>query len=513
MLFRLAVDGCDFGVMMIPVPGVHNVRNALAAVAVGLELGVAPDVIREALGRFRLPRRRFDRRVDTLERLVISDYSHHPAEICALVETAMGLGRPRLVGVFQPHRYTRTLALGADFPAAFDGLDELILTPVYAASEQPIPGGTTWDLYEHFRRRAEAEAGARKRPRVRVAASLEQAWQCLRRERRVGEALLVIGAGSVERIAQWAEEDAQVVAGEVDDVSAAIRCAGISRVRSNVPLAGLTTFGVGGVADWLVEPESVEELQSFWRAVAGRVPVHILGGGSNVLVSDLGVRGVTLRLTGAGFRGLAMEGDSLVAGAGVPIGRLLDWMETADVSGLEFLEGIPGTLGGALRMNAGAWGESILDHVLWIQCLNSDGSLCTVFGDQLGSVYRSCPMLENRVAIAAALRVERGGARDSRGKRDAIRERRGWMKGLRSAGSVFKNPEGDFAGRLIEAVGLKGRRVGGAYVLERHANVIVAGLDATASDVRALVEIVRVAVRVRMGVELETEVVFSGERV
>jgi UDP-N-acetylmuramate--L-alanine ligase/UDP-N-acetylenolpyruvoylglucosamine reductase len=512
MRFRVEAEGRDLGGMIIPVPGVHNVRNALAAVAVGLELGVSPDVIREALGRFRLPRRRFDRRVDTPDRLVISDYSHHPAEIRALVETAMGLGRPRLVGVFQPHRYTRTLALGADFPAAFDGLDELILTPVYAASEKPIRGGTTWDLYAHFRNRGEAsETGGLKRPRVRAAVSLEQAWQCLRREQKPGDVLLVIGAGSVERIAQWAAAEAPT--GVADAAEAAVHASKIRNARAGVSLAGLTTFGVGGAADWLAEPESVDELQALCRAASGRVPVQILGGGSNVVVSDLGVRGLTVRLSAAPFRRIAVEGETLVAGAGIPLARLLDWMEANGLRGLEYLEGIPGTLGGALRMNAGAWGQSVLDRVLWIHCLNPDGGLCRVRRESIQAVYRSCPSLEDRVAVEAAFVFERGDVQESRREREAIRERRGWMKGLRCAGSVFKNPEGDFAGRLVEAAGLKGRRVGGACVSERHANVITTGVGATGSDVRSLIEIVRAEVRVTMGVELETEVTFPGERV
>ncbi len=149
--FMVERGGVSEGKISLPLPGMHNVLNALAACAVCFELGLSFDEVRDGLAVVSLPSRRFERVLDRDGVVVISDYAHHPAEIRALVDTAVRLKHKRLLAVFQPHRYTRTLALGADFPAAFEGVDELVLCPVYAASEKVIKGGTVYDLYERFK--------------------------------------------------------------------------------------------------------------------------------------------------------------------------------------------------------------------------------------------------------------------------------------------------------------------------------------------------------------------------
>ncbi|TAN36129.1 MAG: UDP-N-acetylmuramate--L-alanine ligase [Verrucomicrobia bacterium] len=200
--FDVLWRGEKLGRVRLPVPGRHNILNALAACAVGLELfprlGKPVTALFQGLESFSPARRRFEIVSDAADILVISDYAHHPTEICALVAAARGLGRRRVVAVFQPHRYTRTRALGADFPGAFVGVDEVVLTPVYAASEPPLAGGTSADLARHF----EQSGGLRPRE----VASLEAAWNYLRGFLQPGDALLVVGAGDVEKIAFWAKE-------------------------------------------------------------------------------------------------------------------------------------------------------------------------------------------------------------------------------------------------------------------------------------------------------------------
>ena len=186
------------GELSLPVPGRHNAQNALAACAVAMEMGMTFDQVREGLQKFTHARRRFEKVYDN-KVLVISDYAHHPTEIAALVRTSLQLRRPQVIGVFQPHRYTRTLALGKDFPPAFAGLDELILVPVYEASESPIPGGTSQDLYRHFR-----EYGLVP---VKYIESLSDAWKYTRGILKEGDVLLVIGAGDVEQVAFWAKDE------------------------------------------------------------------------------------------------------------------------------------------------------------------------------------------------------------------------------------------------------------------------------------------------------------------
>jgi UDP-N-acetylmuramate dehydrogenase len=200
----------------------------------------------------------------------------------------------------------------------------------------------------------------------------------------------------------------------------------------------------------------------------------------------------------------------VIAGAGVPLSRLLDWLQERDLGGLDFLEGIPGTLGGAVRMNAGAWKHCIGERLEWIRCLNREGVPAIVRGDDLGVVYRNCRALEDAVMVEAALSVEAAPAERTREARGAIAERRAWMRGYRSAGSVFKNPQGDYAGRLLEAAGFQGARLGGAATAASHANFLYTVDGATGSDVRALIARMQTAVAARFGVVLEPEVKLLG---
>jgi len=196
-VFRVVVDGVSLGTLELPVPGRHNAVNALGACAAVLELGVDFSETRRALGSFCHARRRFEKVADG-DIVAISDYAHHPTEIRALTHTVSNLPHRRLIAVFQPHRYTRTRALGKDFPSAFEGIDELVLTPVYAASEQPLEGGTSEDLLAHFK-----AAGVMP---VKLMDSLAAARKYLESVLKPGDVLLIVGAGDVEVLAEWAGE-------------------------------------------------------------------------------------------------------------------------------------------------------------------------------------------------------------------------------------------------------------------------------------------------------------------
>lgn len=190
--FVLVMDGRRAGEFHLPVPGAYNIRNALAAATVGCALNLTPETVRNALAGYRAVRRRFETIFQGRGIRVISDYAHHPSEIFACLEAARGLRPRRLHVVFQPHRYTRTAVLLDDFPPAFEAADEIILTPVYAASEKPVDGGRSEDLYGSFERWG-------RRP-VRLAANLDEAWTWLRGELAEGSLLVVVGAGDVEKL-------------------------------------------------------------------------------------------------------------------------------------------------------------------------------------------------------------------------------------------------------------------------------------------------------------------------
>ncbi len=207
--FTVVRDGAVVGRIELPVPGRHNVLNALAALTVAMELGCRFEEVREGLLRFMPARRRFERVLDG-EITVISDYAHHPTEIAALVRTALAWRRRRLVAVFQPHRYSRTLALGAAFPAAFRGVDEVVLVPVYAASEDPLPGGTSEDLLRHFEKSGGVVA--------HYLASLTEAWDYVGPRLKAGDVLLVVGAGDVEQLAFRARDAFAEGAGDRSNV-------------------------------------------------------------------------------------------------------------------------------------------------------------------------------------------------------------------------------------------------------------------------------------------------------
>lgn len=501
--FRLSLKGTSLGLFTVPAPGRHNVLNAISSLAVGLEIDIPVEVLRDALAKVSLPRRRFERVIDRDDLLVISDYAHHPSEIAALVNAAGALNRPRILAVFQPHRYTRTRALGPDFPKTFKALDEVVLCPVYAASEAPLPGGSIWDLY----------ALCRKLPdlNVIVAPSLRNAWEYSRGQLQIGDLFLVIGAGDVERIAGWARDDLGRKRLEelASPVSRAIREIDLQStlIKGRELLASRTTLGVGGRADLWMEVSTEDDLLKIatW-ARTEMIPLQILGGGSNVLVSDLGVRGIVARLTGDAFRHITLSEGLLVAGAGTPLTRLLARAAEQNLAGLEFLEAIPGTVGGAVRGNAGAWGKSVGDVLAWVRFIDRDNRICVVNRADLDFGYRSCPALRDTIVLDAAFRLPPGDAAMIERERLDLAQRRVWMKGLRSAGSIFKNPPGGYAGQLIEQAGLKGFAVGGASISSHHANVIVTGPGANASDVMAVLETARAEVHRRSGIWLETEV-------
>ena len=500
--FTVMFRGERLGRVALPMGGRHNVLNCLAAIAAVTETGAAFDDIARAVPRLCLPRRRFEQVAARRGITVISDYAHHPSEIAALMGMVSAPRSGRVVAVFQPHRYTRTAALGADFPAAFKGVDSLLLLPVYAASESPRAGGTVWDLYRHFR--------AASCPVPLLATSLERAWAYLRGELRPGDTLLVVGAGDVEQIAARAGGWLQG-ADEGDELPAAAGPDSVlrdSRIAAREPLARKTTLGVGGKADTWVELASEADLARLCPWARERdLPLRILGGGSNVLVGDLGVRGIVARLSGAAFSGIRQAGGVVAAGASVPLARLLDWAERHGKAGLEFLEGIPGTVGGALRMNAGAWGESIAGRVRWIRCVAPDGETQQLGDAEPGFEYRGCRALESRIAVEAAFVLDADTPQAIGRRRGAASNRREWMRGMRSAGSVFRNPPGELAGRLLESVGMKGTRIGGAVVSDAHANVVRTDAGATAADVRALLEIARIRVEKEHGIKLQTEIV------
>ena len=562
--FDLALDGAPLGRFLLPIPGRHNLLNALAAIAalVALQEGVRgallPDRLPPALSSLHLPGRRFEE-VSTADGVrVVADYAHHPAEIAACLAMARATLAPggRLIAVFQPHRPSRTLALRDQFPAAFAEADALALAPVYAASEPDIPGGDIADLYAHFRAQSgessagnpcypchPCETGAPKAPCVPVLLrSLDEALPWLRRTVRSGDTVLLVGAGDIISLASsfgpgWTSPPP--LPPTIDGVS----------LEPGASATSLCSYGVGGPVRALARVRTVEALRALlaWCRDTD-TPWCVLGSGTNLLVPDTGFDGLLLRL----------EGDAF--GAALPGARLLAEWQRLGYSGLECMDGIPGTIGGWLAMNAGAQGHAIGDCLVSLTLLDpADGTVRTLPRSALVLGYRTaaarslsltnpsvcdsgaeasvghpchpcypcettaapsatpptplehpchpCYPCETSGALPAPLPLsqfvllsaefaplERTTPEVVTERRAAFRAKRFDFRGLRTAGSVFRNPPGDSAGRLLDAAGLKGLRVGGAFVSDRHANIFCAGPGATASDLLALIRLARLRV-------------------
>ena len=301
-----------------------------------------------------------------------------------------------------------------------------------------------------------------------------------------------------------------------DTIAAALAATG-AEVRRDEPLARHTSFRIGGPADFLVAVASVAELQALLRACAAcDAPLFFLGGGTNLLVSDRGVRGVVLKL-GKAFDFVEWSphrsGATLRVGAAVPFKRLVYQTIDAGLAGLAFGEGIPGTIGGGLLMNAGAFGGEIGRVVDAIEGVDAAGESVTIPRADLGFAYRRLTLPRGLIITAVRLDLERGdpaaltaAVADAKAKRD-----RHQPKGHPNAGSVFKNPNGAHAGKLIEAAGLKGARLGNAMISDRHANFIVNLGGARAADVKGLMDVAVRAVRRHAGLELEPEVRLVGD--
>lgn len=302
-------------------------------------------------------------------------------------------------------------------------------------------------------------------------------------------------------------------------IAEALRAELAGEVETERSLGPLTTYRVGGPAAIYVEPRSISDLESLGRVLrehgASEIPVLTLGRGSNVVISDGGFPGLVLRL-GAAFSEVSERTDEepgLCAGGSAPLPTVANRAARRGLSGLEFLIAIPGSVGGAVRMNAGAHGREVGDALELVRIFDLD--LLTVEtrdASSLGLRYRGSDLTDRHVVLDACFSLAPVDVDEVRTKMDAYRRHRAETQpgALQNAGSTFKNPPGDHAGRLVEAAGLKGFTVGGASVSTLHANFFMASTGATSQDVYDLVHEVRARVRDRFGIDLQPEVRFVG---
>lgn len=278
--------------------------------------------------------------------------------------------------------------------------------------------------------------------------------------------------------------------------------------QADQPLAPLTWMKVGGLAQYIVQPRTFDEAQAVIAYChENGLPVHVLGGGSNILIRDEGVSGVVLQLTAPAFSQVSIEGTQVKAGAGVMLSHLITETVKAGLAGLETLVGIPGTVGGALRGNSGGRSGDIGQSVSCVTVLTSKGERCQRQEDELSFAYRSSSINELLILEAEfKLYADSPDEITKRMRKLWIMKKATQPLASQSAGCVFKNPRGMSAGALIDQAGLKGTRIGGAEICDRHANFIVTHPGATAADVMRLIDLARSKINEQFGVQLELEV-------
>ncbi len=502
------------GTVTLLIPGRHNVSNALAALAVTFGLGVEFDVAALALGKFHGVRRRFEQLFESEEFLLVDDYAHHPSEVRATIQAARQKGRKRLLAIFQPHRYTRTRAFHRDFGQALDEADRVLITDVYAASE-PRMEGVDGKLI------ADALLSSPKRDAKTV--TYEPDLWCLKEavgcELRKGDLALVMGAGNITQISRALAFELCLY----DDIR---KLVGPDTVlRRYEPMARHTTMRTGGSAKLWVEPANEMDLVAVLRYCHERrkttrgqsdqerlLGVTFVGRGSNLLVRDAGISGVTIHLGTEHFTRVTIEGERLVVGAGTKLKQVVMQARRANLTGLEFLEGIPGSVGGALRMNAGAMGNEIFDVVECVRMMDLQGNIQEKRPADLNVRYRSCMGLSDHMVLSAVLKARPGDPGEIALRLKEFEKKR-WSSqpAASSSGCVFKNPPEVPAGKVIDELGLKGLSFGHAQVSETHGNFIVNGGGATTSEVLTLISMVRDRVWKERGIDLEMEVIVLGD--
>ncbi|MEM8867114.1 MAG: UDP-N-acetylmuramate dehydrogenase [Verrucomicrobiota bacterium] len=504
---RVALSGAfqDLTLRSLP-PGRFNQTNGLAALA--SIASFAPEFACDALCGFSgIARRQTVLRQDDAL-LVVEDYAHHPAEVFELLRSLRAQEpEKRLVVVFQPHRYSRTKQFKAELAASLSLANAVYLLPVYAAHEPVIEGGRIEDLQAAF--------GGRSPEILEMnSAAASKLYNEVQREPTL---LAFVGAGDIEIFCRvvdvWIHTKGDVDLSFVEYMQARISTDCV--LKQAEPLAKKTTLRVGGEARFFAEPGNLSDLKALLRgAKLFGFRYFCMGRGSNLVVPDEGFDGLVIRFTGEAWRQIDYLGDGRFwVAAGARLKEVCGQAAKVGLAGFEFLEGIPGAVGGSLRMNAGAMGSWIFDVVERVLLLDADGQVQDLPKSAFHFGYRKVEEISRGVAIGAILKSpDHAAERSVRECMDSYSKvRKASQPRDPSAGCIFKNPDGNYAGKLIDEHGIKGMRVGAAEVSAVHGNFIVNRGGATATDVIELVRQVRAAVEAKSGYVLEPEVLLVGK--
>ncbi|MBE6418917.1 MAG: UDP-N-acetylmuramate--L-alanine ligase [Akkermansiaceae bacterium] len=500
-LYTINYKGEPLGRVELGIPGRHNVLNSLAATALALELGCDFASVTRGLVSFAGARRRFETKYLSRQYRIVDDYGHHPTEIAATLQTAQSLKPDRLIVLFQPHRYTRTQLLRDDFGKVLQNLDKLYVADVYPASELPIPGISGQTIVDAVQENGPVDAA--------FLPNLPLAHHTVGNALRPGDMFITLGAGNVHEAGTKIAADLRILAEMQQE------CGEDINYRLYEPMSKHTTMGVGGEAQYWVEPNSFEKMQAVVNFFKDRhIPVHIIGRGSNVIVREGGIRGAVIHPCCGEFDKIELQGRNIVAGAGVKLKKLAAFAAQNGIAGFEWMDGIPGYVGGSLRMNAGAMGSDMWGVFCSAVALNEDGDIVEFEKENMkGAIYRRIPEFEHNMVMQATFRGTPDAPQAIADRMEASRTHRKTTQPLApSAGCTFVNPEEIPAGKLIDEMGLKGFSIGGAQVSEVHANFIINKGGAKATDITELIDYIRNKAKTERGITLRTEVQVIGDR-
>lgn len=483
------------------IPGRHNILNALAAVALADACGAPFGGVARALASFAGAKRRFETKYLSASHHIIDDYGHHPTELAATLQTARSLKPGRILVVFQPHRYTRTQALAEDFGKVLQAADRVFVTDVYPASEPPIPGVSGQTIVDAMKRHGMVP--------VLALDDLATAHHAVGNALKPGDLLITLGAGNVHEVGTRIAKDLKTL-----DEMRGLMPAGEIDGALYEPMSRHTTMLAGGAAQYWLEPHSFYGFAFLVEYCRARgIPVRVVGRGSNLLVRDGGIRGAVIHPSGGAFSEVLLDSKGhIVAGAGVRLKKLASFAASQGIGGFEWMEGIPGNVGGALRMNAGAMGVETFDQVVRVTFLDEDGVIRTRERAEIEAGYRNVPELRRNFALQAVFRGKYDSASNIKQRWDECRAKRRTSQPVSaSAGCIFRNPETTPAGKLIDELGLKGEVNGHAAVSSVHGNFIVNQGGASAAEILQLISTIQQTARKKRGIELETEVKILGD--
>lgn len=520
--FDVLRNGGLLGRVTLPLHGRHNVLNLLAALAVCAEIGF--DVFTPSAKNLKNLRkltgtaRRLEIIGERCDIIVLDDYAHHPTEVRATLSAArQQFPRRALWVLFQPHTYSRTHALLTEFCNSFENADHVLITDIYAARERDSLGVAASDLVRVLS----------SHPDARYAGSLDAATAKLLEELRAGDVLLTLGAGDGNQVAQRVLAGLQARSVSVDlaptseryaDLAAAIAQHTGLAVRRDEPLTNHTTMRIGGPADLFITVNETDQLVVALRlAREHSTPAMVLGGGSNALFSDTGVRGLVIANACRSVQ--QRDGQIVWAESGVNLAGLARQSMRWGLSGLEWCVSVPGTVGGAVVGNAGAHGGDIAGSLLRATVLTPDGSLVEWPAVRFRYDYRTSALKAllrsgqpAPIVLSAAFQLAAGDAAEMEARAAGfLSHRRATQPTEPSVGSIFQNPPDDYAGRIIDWLGLKGHTIGKAQFSTVHANFIVNLGGATAADVLALIDLARRSAWHGLGIELTPEILFLGD--